>query len=136
MIYISDKPLDISAALTATASESAGAIDIFVGTVRNKTKGRPVVRLEFEAYDKMAESEMNKLAEEIKQKWPVEKISIIHRKGALEVGETAVIIAVSTPHRAASFKACRYAIDQLKERVPIWKKEIFEDGEMWVSAHA
>ncbi|MCI5081940.1 MAG: molybdenum cofactor biosynthesis protein MoaE, partial [Saprospiraceae bacterium] len=113
----------------------AGGIDIFVGTVRNQTKGKKVLRLEFEAYAPMAISEMKKIAERAQQKWPVKRIAIHHRIGTLQIGEIAVIIAVATPHRKASFEACQFAIDTLKETVPIWKKEIFEDGEVWVAAH-
>ncbi|MCI4667269.1 MAG: molybdenum cofactor biosynthesis protein MoaE [Bacteroidia bacterium] len=116
-------------------SPSCGAIDIFVGTVRNQTKGKAVVRLDFEAYKPMALKEMTKIAEQAAEKWPVDKIAIYHRVGSLDIGDIAVVIAVSTPHRQASFEACKYAIDTLKETVPIWKKEIFEDGEVWVAAH-
>jgi molybdopterin synthase catalytic subunit len=134
-ILLSDQPLDIHAALEAVNDGSAGAVDIFIGTVRNKTQERAVVRLEYEAYDSMAIKEMEKLAEETTNKWPVARIAIHHRKGTLYIGDIAVIIAVSTPHRQEAFEACKYTIDTLKERVPIWKKEIFEDGETWVAAH-
>ena len=117
------------------ASDSAGGSTVFIGTVRNNTKGKPVVRLEFEAYAPMAISEMRKIAEAAKNKWSAEKISIHHRTGILSIGEIAVVIAVATPHRKAAFEACEYCIDTLKETVPIWKKEIFEDGEIWVAAH-
>ncbi|WPP52814.1 molybdenum cofactor biosynthesis protein MoaE [Catalinimonas niigatensis] len=134
-ILLSDQPLDIKVALEAVNDGSAGAVDIFIGTVRNKTQERTVVRLEYEAYDSMAVKEMEKLAEETSGKWPVAKIAIHHRKGTLYIGDIAVIIAVSTPHRQEAFEACKYTIDSLKQRVPIWKKEIFEDGETWVAAH-
>lgn len=116
-------------------SGNAGAIDIFIGTVRNQTKGKPVVRLEFEAYAPMAIAEMEKIAIRAKERWPIEKLSFHHRIGVLGISEIAVVIAVSTPHRKASFEACQFCIDTLKETVPIWKKEIFEDGEVWVAAH-
>lgn len=134
-ILLSDQPLDINTALEAVNDGSAGAVDVFIGTVRNKTQERTVVRLEYEAYDSMAIKEMEKLAEETASKWPVAKIAIHHRKGTLFIGDIAVIIAVSTPHRQEAFEACKYTIDTLKQRVPIWKKEIFEDGETWVAAH-
>ncbi|NET40307.1 MAG: molybdenum cofactor biosynthesis protein MoaE, partial [Cyanothece sp. SIO1E1] len=117
------------------ASAGAGGTVVFVGTVRDQTKGKKVVRLEFEAYKPMAISEMRKIAEAAKEKWSAHKIAIHHRVGVLDIGEIAVIIAVATPHRKAAFEACEYAIDTLKETVPIWKKEIFEDGEVWVAAH-
>jgi molybdopterin synthase catalytic subunit len=116
-------------------SPSSGGIDVFIGTVRNQTKGKPVVRLEFESYEAMALREMEKILKEAGEKWPVEKALIHHRTGVLAVGEIPVIIAVSAAHRAAAFEACRFIIDTLKETVPIWKKEIFEDGEVWVAAH-
>lgn len=134
-IQILDKPLSIQDCVDFVTSDEAGAIDVFIGTVRNNTKGKKVVRLEFESYERMAISEMTKIAEEAFNKYPAQKIAIHHRVGTLEIGEIAVIIAVSTPHRKASFGACQYMIDTLKETVPIWKKEIFEDGEVWVAAH-
>jgi len=114
--------------------ESGGTV-VFIGAVRNNTKGRPVVRLEFEAYAPMATSEMRKIAERVGERWSAERVAIHHRVGVLDIGEIAVIIALATPHRQAAFEACQYAIDTLKETVPIWKKEIFEDGEVWVAAH-
>ena len=116
-------------------SSECGGIDVFIGTVRNATKGKTVVQLEFEAYEKMAVKEMNKIAEEIMEKFPVQKIIMHHRTGTLNIGEVPVVIAVAAAHRAAAFDACRYAIDTLKQTVPIWKKEVFEDGEVWVAAH-
>jgi molybdopterin synthase catalytic subunit len=116
-------------------SPESGGIDVFIGTVRNITKGKPVIRLEFEAYEPMAIAEMEKILKQAFEKWPVQKALIHHRTGILLVGEVPVIIAVSAAHRAAAFDACRYIIDNLKQTVPIWKKEIFEDGEVWVAAH-
>ncbi len=116
-------------------SADCGGIDIFVGTVRNATKGKTVVRLEFEAYETMALREMEKIAAQAFDKWPVQKILIHHRTGVLQIGEIPVIIAVAAAHRGAAFDACRYIIDTLKETVPIWKKEFFEDGAVWVAAH-
>ena len=135
LIYISENPLQPEAVIDLVKSDHCGGIDVFIGTVRNQTKGKTVVRLDFESYDKMALREMEKIARKAREKWPIDKIAIHHRKGSLAIGEIAVIIAVSTPHRKASFEACQFAIDTLKETVPIWKKEIFEDGEVWVAAH-
>ncbi|MFP4091047.1 MAG: molybdenum cofactor biosynthesis protein MoaE [Cyclobacteriaceae bacterium] len=134
-ILLSDQTLDVQAAISAVNHPAAGAVDVFIGTVRNKTQDKRVVRLDYEAYDSMAIAQMQKLAEETAGKWPVTGIAIHHRKGVLEIGDIAVVIAVSTPHRQEAFDACKYTIDTLKERVPIWKKEIFEDGEVWVAAH-
>ena len=133
-IKISEKPLDIVACIDWIKSPTCGGIDVFIGTVRNSTKGKRVLRLEFEAYEKMALLEMEKIAEQAIERWSVEKILIHHAVGTLEVGEIPVVIAVATAHRAAAFEACRFVIDTLKDTVPIWKKEIFEDGEVWVSA--
>ena len=117
------------------AHPAAGGTVVFVGTVRNQTKGKAVVRLEFEAYEPMAIKEMKKIADAVINKWNALKVCIHHRVGSLAIGEIAVIVAVSTPHRKAAFEACEYAIDTLKETVPIWKKEVFEDGGVWVAAH-
>lgn len=135
LVHISEYSLDVGELTRLVQSPDCGGIDLFVGTVRNQTKGKAVQRLDFEAYVPMALKEMKKIGEEAARKWPVRKMAIYHRVGSLQVGETAVVIAVSTPHRKASFEACQFAIDTLKETVPIWKKEIFEDGEVWVAAH-
>lgn len=134
-IQLRHTPLQPQECIDFVSSHSAGAIDVFIGTVRNQTKGKAVVRLDFEAYEPMAIKEMQKIADRAKERWPVAKIAFHHRVGTLGLGEIAVVIAVSTPHRKASFEACQFAIDTLKETVPIWKKEIFEDGEVWVAAH-
>ncbi|MCH8233885.1 MAG: molybdenum cofactor biosynthesis protein MoaE [Bacteroidetes bacterium] len=134
-ILVTENPLEVEKAYAHAQAGNTGAVNIFVGTVRNKTDTRNVVNLEYEAYEGMAIKEMRKIAEEAASKWPVEKIIIHHRVGKLRVGEATVVIAVSTPHRHDSFEACRYIIDTLKKSVPIWKKEVFEDGEEWVSAH-
>jgi molybdopterin synthase catalytic subunit len=134
-IKLSVSTLNVPDCVDWILSPESGGIDVFIGTVRNATKGKPVVRLEFEAYDKMALNEMEKIAQQAFAQWPVQKILIHHRTGVLQVGEIPVIIAVSAAHRDAAFDACRYIIDTLKQTVPIWKKEIFEDGEVWVAAH-
>jgi molybdopterin synthase catalytic subunit len=134
-IQISDQPLNITQCIEWVMLPECGGIDVFIGTVRNATKGKKVIWLEFEAYENMALLEMGKIAEEAGEKWPVQRLTIHHRTGVLNVGEIPVIIAVSAAHRAAAFEACRYVIDKLKVTVPIWKKEIFEDGEVWVAAH-
>jgi molybdopterin synthase catalytic subunit len=136
MMTISDKPLDVQAVINAVQTDEAGAINVFIGTVRNQTAQKNVVGLEYEAFEAMAIKKMQEIAEEAKAKFPVLKVAIAHRVGKLKLGEMAVVIAVATPHRAESFAACKFIIDTLKEVVPIWKKEIFEDGEVWVSAHA
>lgn len=133
-IILSDKTLNEQACLDFVKTDDSGGIVTFVGTVRNQTKGKRVLRLDFEAYEPMAVSEMKKIAEQAVEKFSLKKIAIYHRVGSLEIGEVPVVIAASAAHRGAAFDACEYAIDALKETVPIWKKEIFEDGEVWVSA--
>lgn len=135
MIKITEHPLSPDNITSTVFSDEAGAVNVFVGTVRATTKNKKVIRLEFETYLNMAIKEIEKIIEQAKAKWPIHHITIHHRVGMLTVGEIAVVIAVSAPHRKEAFAACQYAIDTLKETVPIWKKEIFEDGEEWVSAH-
>lgn len=134
-LKISAAPLNVQSCIDRAVSPAAGGIDVFIGTVRDTTQGRKVLRLEFEAYETMAISEMRKIAEQAMKQWPVQQVLIHHRTGTLLPGDIAVIIVVAAAHRAAAFDACRYAIDTLKQTVPIWKKEVFEDGEVWVSAH-
>jgi molybdopterin synthase catalytic subunit len=134
-LKITNEVLDITHCINWVMTPQAGGIDVFIGTVRDQTKGKKVVCLEFEAYEKMALSEMKKIADEMMKQWSLHKILIHHRVGVLQIGEVPVVIAVSASHRAAAFEACRYAIDTLKQTVPIWKKEVFEGGEEWVAAH-
>ena len=134
-IHLSPIPLSVERCHTWTNRDEAGGSCVFVGTVRNQTKGKEVLSLEFEAYEPMAIKEMTKIAEVASSKWPLLAIAIHHRIGNLLPGDIPVIISVSSAHRAAAFEACRYCIDTLKETVPIWKKEIFKDGEVWVAAH-
>lgn len=134
-IQLFREPLNVQSCIDWVTGAASGGIDVFIGTVRNQTKGKKVLRLEFEAYPVMAINEMKKIAESAVAKWPVDKILIHHRTGVLTTGDIPVVIAVSAAHRDAAFEACRYAIDTLKQTVPIWKKEVFEDGETWVAAH-
>ncbi|WP_018619687.1 molybdenum cofactor biosynthesis protein MoaE [Spirosoma luteum] len=135
MVTLIAEPIDVTSALNYLQSEQAGAIDLFLGVVRDNTQERPVDRLEYEAYDRMAVSEMQKIADQARQQWPILRYAIIHRKGTLQIGEMAVLIGVATAHRADAFDACRYIIDTIKKTVPIWKKEVFTNGEEWVNAH-
>lgn len=134
-IQLSESPITSVAAENFVTNEECGGIVTFVGTARKFTKGKEVVRLEFEAYEPMAIKEMAKIAQQILEKFPAKKVAIHHRTGIVNLEDIAVVISVSCPHRAAAFEACQYAIDTLKQTVPIWKKEIFEDGEVWVGAH-
>lgn len=134
-IQIFDVPLDLQNCVRAVSDNGSGGIQVFIGNVRNQTAGKQVVRLEYEAYHSMALREMEKIAVEAGKRWQITGIVMHHRTGVLGIGETAVIIAVGAPHRHAAMDACRYMIDTLKTTVPIWKKEIFDDGEVWVSAY-
>lgn len=135
MIELDFQPLNAQKAIDYVSDGSAGGINVFIGTVRNTTEGRKVIALEFEAYEKMAVSELNKIVKQARELWPIHKIAVFHALGRKKIGDLAVVIAVSSAHRDAAFLACRYIIDTLKQTVPIWKKEIFEDGEVWVAAH-
>ena len=134
-IHITSERLDAQACTEAVTYDGAGGIVVFVGTVRNATKGKAVLHLDFEAYEKMALKEMEKIANAAKERWGLYDMYIHHRTGLVPIGEEAVVIACSSAHRKEAFQACEYAIDTLKQTVPIWKKEVFEDGEVWVSAH-
>jgi molybdopterin converting factor subunit 1 len=131
-IRIVREPVDPAVLEREVAARSAGAICTFAGATRESNAGRSVIRLEYEAFEPMALSEMHKIAVRAGERWPITRIAIVHRVGPVNVGETSVVIAVSAPHRAAAFAACRFAIDRLKQVVPIWKKEYFEGGETWV----
>ena len=134
MIEIFSKEIDIQSVLQSVQDPTAGGIDIFIGTTRNHSEGKQVLSLEYETYQPMALKLMHRIAEEATARWGLCKISIVHRVGRLEIGEASVVIAVSSAHRKEAFEACRYAIDTLKKDVPIWKKEYFADGEIWVGA--
>lgn len=134
-VQILDQKLDLTNIENICGHPECGGMVLFNGTVRNHTRGKKVLRLEFEAYIPMALKEMNKIARHIVDKWQAYNVVIHHRVGILNIGDSAVIIAVSTPHRKEAFEACECAIDKLKQTVPIWKKEIFEDGAVWVAAH-
>jgi molybdopterin synthase catalytic subunit len=132
VIAIRETPLDVSALLAAGASDESGGVVVFVGTVRSATRGQAVVRLEYEAYPAMAISELEKIAAAAGERFGVLALDIEHRVGVLLPGDVAVVIVARAAHRAAAFDACRFAIDTLKQTVPIWKKEVFESGEVWV----
>ncbi|MDQ4076652.1 MAG: molybdenum cofactor biosynthesis protein MoaE, partial [Chloroflexota bacterium] len=130
---ITEQAIDEAALRRAVEDPGAGAILTFLGVTRNRTGGRKVEYLEYEAYREMAEARMAAIAEEIRRRWPsVKGIAMVHRVGHLEIGEASIGIAVATPHRTDAFAACRYAIDRAKEHLPIWKKEVWEGGEEWI----
>jgi MoaE-MoaD fusion protein len=129
---LSAEPLDLRATVAEVASDDAGAVATFVGTVRRRSRGRDVVRLEYEAYEEMAEEMLRALGADLKAKHHLSGVAIHHRLGVVEIGEPSVVIAVSAPHRAAALDACREAIDTLKETIPLWKKEVYEGGSEWI----
>ena len=129
---LSEAPLSLERVVSEVASDEAGAIATFVGTTRSRSRGREVVRLEYEAYEGMAEAEMGRIAAELRERHDVLAVAIHHRVGPVEIGEQSVVIAVSAAHRAAALDACRDAIDTLKQTVPLWKKELYVGGEEWI----
>ncbi|HWN02982.1 MAG TPA: molybdenum cofactor biosynthesis protein MoaE [Candidatus Dormibacteraeota bacterium] len=132
-IEVTTEPLSERALAQAVEHPGAGALALFSGVVRDQTGGRRVKFLEYEAHGPMALAKMREIATALRGRWPIiNRIALVHRIGRLEIGESSVMIAVSSPHRGEAFEACRFAIDTLKETVPIWKKEYFEDGEVWV----
>jgi len=134
MFAIVEDPIDAARVSAAVADPTSGAIVTFIGTTRDHNDGRAVTRLEYEAYPEMALAEMRKIADTARQRWPIAKIAIVHRIGVVPIGEASVVIAVSAAHRAPAFAACHFAIDRLKEVVPIWKKEHFDGGEVWIGS--
>jgi len=133
---LSAEPLDVGRVVARVVGPDAGGIVTFVGTVRDASRGHAIRHLEYEAYAGMAEREMEKIADAAAAQWPGARVAMAHRTGHLAIGEIAVVIAASAPHRPEAFAACRFAIDTLKQQVPIWKKEVAVDGEYWVEEHA
>ncbi len=129
---LTEDPIDLAAVVAEVEDERAGATATFVGTVRAQSRGRQVVRLEYEAYEGMAENVMADLAEQLNERYDLCAIAITHRVGVCEIGDASVAIAVSAPHRQDALAACKDAIDTLKETVPLWKKEVYEGGEEWI----
>ena len=134
MIKITEKPIDVHRVIETASARGAGAVNVFIGTVRDLAHNKKVVWLEYEAYESMAVAETRKIIDEAAHRWALLGWAVSHRIGTLKPGEVAVAVAVSTKHRKEAFEACQFIIDKLKENVPIFKKEVFEDGEEWVSA--
>jgi len=130
MVRLTREPIEVTALVGVEGAD--GAVCVFLGLVRNENGGRPVRHLEYEAYEEMALPLMEAIATECRGRWPVTDVRIVHRLGRLEIGEASVAVAVTAPHRAAAFEACRHAIDTLKATVPIWKKEFYADGAVWL----
>ena len=131
LISLVREPIDAGALMRHVRAAGDGAVATFDGCVRNQSHGRATLYLDYEGYESMALSKMKEIAAEAHARFAIDRVAMAHRLGRLEIGETSVFIAVSAPHRAAAFDACRYAIDTLKRTVPIWKKEYFEDGAVW-----
>jgi len=136
LFRITTDPLDAREAEAAVAATDTGATVTFTGTVRDHARGQAVTALEYEAYAPAAEKMLARVADEIRERWGLERVAIIHRIGLLPPGEASVVIAISSTHRDAAFDACHYAIERLKEIVPIWKKEFYSDGATWIGSEA
>ncbi len=132
MFRIARAPIVLERLVRAVRDPAAGALVVFLGTTRNRNAGRRVVRLEYEAYGRMAVAEMRRLAAEAKRRWPIRKVAMAHRIGPVPIGQASVAIVVSAGHRAPAFAACRWLIDRLKAIVPIWKREHFRGGRVWI----
>ncbi len=132
IVELTSDPIDVPRLIEHVNQPSNGGICTFLGVVRDNAEGRPVVKLGYEAYESMAVAQMRTIVEDAMQRWDLDAVALSHRTGELQIGEASVAIAVGAPHRAEAFEACRYIIDTLKTRVPIWKKEFFQDGAVWV----
>ena len=134
MILITDEPLDPDAMTSLVFRKSNGAVVTFLGVTRDATAARRVLHLEYEAYRPMADKKLAEIAREVSGAWPIEDVAIAHRVGRLEIGDVSLVVAVASPHRKDAFAASQYAVDRIKQTVPIWKKEFFEGGEVWVES--
>jgi len=132
LIRITADPLDPQPFIEHVRRNESGAVAVFLGVVRNNNLGRRVLRLEYDAYPQMAEKKLRQVAEDAMSRWPITDIAIAHRTGRLEIGETSLLVVVSSPHRHEAFEACQHAVNRIKEIVPIWKKEVWEGGETWI----
>ncbi len=132
LFAVVSRPLELAEVVDAVGGPDHGGVVTFSGSVRNATRGRAVKKLEYEAYGAMAEKLFRRIGDEARQRWPGVRLAIVHRVGTLEPGALAVVLAASAPHRQDAFAACQFAIERLKQDAPIWKKEFFDDGEVWV----
>jgi molybdopterin synthase catalytic subunit len=136
MFRVTDKPINFQELVDCVIDPEAGAVATFIGTTRDNNEGRKVIALDYEAYPEMAEKELARLGEEARRKWPICRMAIVHRVGPVQITEPSVMIAVSAAHREAAFAACRFAIEEIKKTVPIWKKEVYEGGEIWIGTQS
>lgn len=136
MFRVTQKAIDLRELVEFVTDPEAGAIVTFIGTARDNNEGRRVIALDYEAYPEMAEKELARLGEEAKKRWSIQRMAIVHRIGPVQITEPSVIIAVSAAHRHDAFEAGRFAIEEIKKSVPIWKKEVFEGGEVWIGTQS
>lgn len=136
MFRVVRQPIDLSELVRYVTDASAGAIATFIGTTRDNNEGRKVIALDYDAYPEMAEKELKRIGDDAEKKWRIARMAIVHRVGAVQITEASVIIAVSAAHRDDAFQACRFAIEEIKKTVPIWKKEVFEGGEVWIGTQS
>lgn len=132
MFRVTKDPIDLNELVRYVTDPEAGAIATFIGTTRNNNEGRKVIALDYEAYPEMAEKELARIGYDALKQWPICRMAVVHRLGPVQIGDASVIIAVSSAHRDAAFAASRFAIEEIKKTVPIWKKEVFEGGEVWI----
>lgn len=135
MFAITHEVLDPAPLVEAVRCDESGAVALFYGVVRNENMGRNVRYLEYDVYPEMAVKKMREVADEVRANYPITGIGVLHRVGRLEIGETSLLVAVSSAHRVAAFAACHFAVDRVKQVVPIWKKEVWDDGEEWIEGH-
>jgi molybdopterin synthase catalytic subunit len=132
MFRVTNQPIDLQELVRFVTDAEAGAIATFIGTTRNNNEGRTVIALDYDGYAEMAEKELARIGEDAKKRWQICRMAVVHRLGPVQITEASVVIAVSSGHREAAFAACRFAIEEIKRTVPIWKKEVFEGGEVWI----
>src|SRR5262249_28712215 len=136
MFRVTDQPINLQDLVDYGTDPEPAAVATFIGTTRNNNEGRRVIALDYEAYPEMAEKELIRLGEEARRKWQICRMAIVHRVGPVQIAEPSVMIAVSAAHREAAFAACRFAIEEIKKTVPIWKKEVYEGGEIWIGTQS
>jgi molybdopterin synthase catalytic subunit len=132
LFEVTRQALDIQRLIDHVREDESGAVALFLGVVRNNSLGRRVLHLDYDAYPEMAEKVMGQVAQETTARWPLSDVAIQHRIGRLEIGQASLAVAVASPHRQEAFQACHYIVDRVKEVVPIWKKEVWEGGEVWI----
>jgi molybdopterin synthase catalytic subunit len=132
MFRVTNQPIDLQELVRFVTDAEAGAIATFIGTTRNNNDGRTVIALDYDGYAEMAEKELARIGEDAKKRWQICRMAIVHRLGPVQLTEASVVIAVSSGHREAAFASCRFAIEEIKRTVPIWKKEVFDGGEVWI----